>query len=104
MARHWSRLGGGQGGVGLRAWRGSLQVVWPAAAAPTAPAPLPARVPPLPQIRREVEVQLAGQVQQAQAEQRRAAREAARLEAQLQHQSAQVQAVAARKEQAASHK
>ena len=56
------------------------------------------------QIRAEVEVQLAAQVRQAQAEQRRAAKEAARLEQQLQQQSAQVQRVAARKEQAQAHK
>lgn len=56
------------------------------------------------QVRQEVEVQLAEQVRQVHAEQQRAAREAARLEQQLQQQSAQVQQVAARKDQVAAHK
>ena len=60
--------------------------------------------PACPQIRREVEVQLAGQVKQAQQEQRRAAQEAARLEQQLRQQSAQVLRAAASKDQAQARK
>ncbi|PSC68795.1 kinesin KIF3B [Micractinium conductrix] len=57
----------------------------------------------LEQIQREVEVQLAAQVQQAQAEQRRAAKEAARLEQQLQQQSAAVAKVAKRRRAVQQH-
>ncbi|KAL4433732.1 hypothetical protein ABPG75_000173 [Micractinium tetrahymenae] len=56
----------------------------------------------LTQIQRDVEVQLAAQVKQVQAEQRRAAREAAKLEQQLQQQSAQVLRAAARKDEVAT--
>ena len=49
-------------------------------------------------------MQLAAQVQQAQAEQRRAAKEAARLEQQLQQQSAAVAKVAKRRRAVQQHK
>lgn len=57
-----------------------------------------------PQMRQEVEVQLAGQVRRAQAERRRAAGEAARLAAEVQQQSAQVEEAAARRGQVQAHK
>lgn len=56
------------------------------------------------QIRQEVEVQLANQLRQAEAERQRAMREAAKLGKQVQQQAAQVQQVAQRKAQVAAHK
>ena len=56
------------------------------------------------QIRQEVEVQLASQLRQAEAERRNATCEAAELGQQLQQQATEVQQAAARKAQVAAHK
>lgn len=63
-----------------------------------------ASTPAAPQIQQEVEVQLAEQVRQVQAEQRRAARQAAKLGQQVQQHSAHVLRAAARKDEAATRK